>query len=125
MPVRVNAGYAGGMEEILQKARELGRTIGAHSRTVEFMAAARAVAADRAAQQLLNDFQQQIDALRQRQAAGQPIEPQDKRRAADLQARVADDEKLKTMLRTQADYVQMMQAVHAAIEEAVGEVAET
>ena len=106
------------MYDIIQQARELGRKIGAHERTQAFIKAAKAVAADREAQKLLNDFQEQIDKLRQKEASGQPVEPNDKRRAMELEMAVAGNDKLKDMMRTQANYIELMQTVQSAIDEA-------
>jgi cell fate (sporulation/competence/biofilm development) regulator YlbF (YheA/YmcA/DUF963 family) len=105
------------MDEIVSLAKELGRKIGAHPRTQAFVTAAKAVAADRDAQKILNDFQEQMEKIRDREAHRQPLEPADKRRAMELESQVAGNDKLKAMMRAQADYVQMMQSVHAAIDE--------
>src|SRR5262249_57619628 len=104
------------MEELIAAAKELGKKIGAHPRTEAFIGSAKAVADDRDAQKILNDFQEQMEKIRSREAMGQPVEPADKRRAMELEMQVAGNDKLKTMMRTQADYIQLMQTVQAAID---------
>jgi cell fate (sporulation/competence/biofilm development) regulator YlbF (YheA/YmcA/DUF963 family) len=106
------------MEDLIAQARELGRRIAAHPRTVDFLAAARSVAEDRDAQQILRDYQEQIGRIRELEGGGRPIEPQDKRRLAELEQRVAANEKLKQMMRLEADYLEMMHRVNAAIDDA-------
>ncbi len=109
------------MEDIVAHARELGKKIAAHPRCAQFMEAVRAVAQDKEAQQLLKDYQDHTRKIQELEAAGKPLEVADKRQLADSQALVAGNEKLKVMLRHQADYVEMMNRINGAIDEATGE----
>ncbi len=106
------------MQEIIAAAEQLGKLIGQHARTRAFLDAARAVAGDGDAQKLLREYQEHADRVRQLEASGRPIEPDDKRRMATLQENVASNDKLKAMLRAQADYLDMMNRVYQAIEPA-------
>jgi len=106
------------LDEIIDQARELGRKIAAHPRTKDFLAAARAVAEDRQAQDLLKTYQEAVNKIRTLQSAGKPIEPEDKRKVADAERGVAGDEKLKAMMKHQADYMELMQRVNGAIDQA-------
>jgi cell fate (sporulation/competence/biofilm development) regulator YlbF (YheA/YmcA/DUF963 family) len=106
------------MEDIIAHARELGKKIAAHPRCAKFMDAVRAVAQDKEAQQLLRDYQDQTRKIQELEASGKPIEVADKRQLADFQARVASSEKLKVMLKHQADYLEMMNGINGAIDEA-------
>jgi len=106
------------VEDLVAAAHALGRKIAAHPRTVEFMAAARAVSEDSPAQAILKKYQEQVSRVRLLEAEGKPIEPEDKRGLADCEAAVAGNDKLKEMMRRQADYVEMMHVVNQAIDEA-------
>jgi len=106
------------MQEIIADATALGKKIADHPRSKAFFEAARAVAADPAAQKLLKDYQQTAEKLHALEAAGKPLEPDDKRKLAAAQAELVSNEKLKMMLRTQADYLELMNRVQAAIDAA-------
>lgn len=106
------------MEDIIADARALGKKIAEHPRMKAFMTAARAVAEDNQAQDLLKRYQQQAEKFRGLEQANKPIEVGDKRALADSEAQVAGNELLKTMMKSQADYLEMMQRINAAIDEA-------
>src|SRR5262245_47261005 len=99
---------ADGLDEIVSQARELGKKIAAHPRTKDFLAAARAVAEDRDAQNLLKAYQDAVTKIRTLEAQGKPIEPEDKRKAADAERKVAGNDRLKDMMKFQADYLELM-----------------
>ena len=109
------------MEDIVAAAKELGRKIAAHPRCAEFMAAARAVAEDREAQAILRAYQDQARKIQMSEAAGKPIEVVDKHQLAECEMNVATNEKLKAMMKHQANYVEMMNRINAAIDEATQE----
>jgi cell fate (sporulation/competence/biofilm development) regulator YlbF (YheA/YmcA/DUF963 family) len=104
-------------DDILADARALGKKIAAHPRTKDFLAAARAVAEDREAQNDLKAYQDAVTRIRTLEAQGKPIEPEDKRKAADAERQVAANEKLKAMMKFQADYLELMHRINTAIEE--------
>lgn len=106
------------MEDIIAHARELGKKIAAHPRCADFMAAARAVAGDKQAQEILKAYQQQVRKIQELEATEKPIEPADKRKLADCEAAVAGNELLKKMIKHQADYVELMNRINGAIDEA-------
>jgi len=106
------------MEDIIAHARDLGKRIATHPRCAEFMAAARAVAEDKQAQEILKSYQEQTRKLQELSAAGKPIEVDDKHKLADCESQVAGNEKLKKMMKHQADYFEMMNRINQAIDEA-------
>lgn len=106
------------MDEIIAAARELGRKIAAHPRCAEFMAAARAVAEDKEAQAVLRSYQEQARRIQMLEAAGKPIEVADKHKLAECETNVAVNEKLKAMMKHQANYLEMMNRINGAIDEA-------
>ncbi len=107
------------MDDIITHARELGKKIAAHERTRAFMASARAVAEDKEAQSILGEYQQAVHRVQQLEASGKPIEVDDKRALAQREAALAGNEKLKAMMKHQADYLEMMHRINQAIDEAV------
>lgn len=106
------------MDDIIAHARELGKKIAAHPRTTAFMKAARAVAADKQAQEVLRAYQNQMKAIHELESAGKPVEVADKRKMADCEAAVASNNLLKEMMKHQADYLEMMNRINNAIDEA-------
>ena len=52
------------------------------------------------------------------EASGKPIEPEDKRRLADLHVKVIGSRIIKDLLKAQADYLELMTLVSQHIEEA-------
>ena len=106
------------MDDIIAHARELGRKIAAHPRCRDFIAAARTVAEDREAQGILRAYQEQLHRIQELEAGGKPIEVEDKHKLMDFQGKVAANEKLKTMMKHQANYLEMMNHINQAIDEA-------
>ena len=108
------------MDHIIAAARDLGKLIAAHSRTQAFLTAAKAVNDDTTAQTAMRAYQEIAERVQRLEYEGKPIEPADKRKLADAQAAVAGHPKLKDLSRHQADYLELMNRVNDAIEEAVG-----
>ena len=106
------------LEPIISQARELGKKIAAHSRTQGFLTAARAVAEDKEAQAILKSYQESVNKLRALEAGGKPIEPEDKRKVAEAERAMAGNDKLKSMMKEQANYLEMMHHINQAIDEA-------
>jgi len=82
-------------------------------------AAQKKVHDDAAAQKILKDYQQQANLIRRRESEGKPIEPDDKRKLAELERGMAANDALKAMMRAQADYLDLMNQVHEAIDAAL------
>jgi cell fate (sporulation/competence/biofilm development) regulator YlbF (YheA/YmcA/DUF963 family) len=106
------------LDAILQEARQLGEKLSQHPRIKEFQAAAKAVAEDREAQEVLRAYQDAVDRIASLESSGKPVEPEDKRKAADAQRQAAGNAKIKEMMKQQANYLELMHRVSAAIEEA-------
>ena len=104
------------MDEILGLACQLGKRIAEHPRGKAFREAQRALAEDSEAQSLLKEFNDQAQHIQALEAQNRPIEPEDKRKLADTQQRVAGNPYLSSYAKAQADYLEMMQQVSSAIE---------
>jgi len=107
------------MEDILELAGRLGRKIAEDSRGRRLSKARAELEADQTARDLLASFNEQQQKMLELEANGRPIEPEDKRRMADLHARVISSILIKDLLRAEADYAELMAAVSAKIEDGV------
>lgn len=108
------------MEEIVRHAERLGEAIAAHARCNALAEARAAFEKDEAARKLREDYDAAVDALQRKLAAGAVLEPEEKRREADLRARVAANATLTALVRAQADFQELMVTVNRALERAIG-----
>jgi cell fate (sporulation/competence/biofilm development) regulator YlbF (YheA/YmcA/DUF963 family) len=112
------------MDEILQLAAKLGATIGNDPKG-RAMAEARAqLERSSTDRQLLADYESTQQKLHNLEASGTPIEPDDKRRFADLHGRMISSPAIKSLLKAQADYMELMTVVSQTIEDAAMDVME-
>lgn len=109
------------VDDILDLAARLGKRIASDPRG-EAMARARgALDKSTADRKLLEDYQSQQQKVHELEVGGKPIEPEDKRRLADLHGKVISSQVIKDLLKAQMDYVELMSQVSNRIEqEAVG-----
>lgn len=105
-------------DRVFEAARNLGRLVAAHPHAAKYHAVLAAIRADADAQRLLGDYTRHIEALREKEETGQPIEVADKRKLEDLQSKVAMHPRLRELQMAQMDYVDLMRKVDAAIAEA-------
>ena len=109
------------MDEILDLAGRLGKRIAEDSRAKQMTAAQTALEKSLADRQLLNDYERQQQKIYELEVGGKPIEPDDKRRLADLHGRVVGSAVIKQVLKAQADFLELMTTVSQRIEqEALG-----
>ncbi len=104
------------IQELLAKAQALGEALAAHPRVKAYQAAQRAVRGDTLAQQLLQDYQSHLSHLSQLEGEHKPVEVADKHKLRDLENRIAAQDSLKVLMRTQADYVELMNQVNQTME---------
>lgn len=104
------------MEDILELASKLGKRIAGDERTQAFTRARQALDANIEARQMLADYEQTQRKVAQLEASGKPIEPDDKRKLVELHTKVVGNEVLKTLLKSQADFLQMMTLVSQKID---------
>lgn len=107
------------MDEIIAAAAALGKQIAAHPRARAFIDAARAVSGDAESQRILHDVRAHHERYGSLDESGGPADANAKQRWAELEAKVAGNEKIKAMLRCQADYMELMTRVHEAIDAAL------
>lgn len=104
-----------GTDQILTKARELGKLIAEHDAARKLADAVDRLKDDADAQRALNDFSRHLNALAEKQAAGKPIEVDDKRKLEQLQLAVAKNPLLRDLQVLQMDYLDLMRRVDDAI----------
>ena len=107
------------MESIVKQAEKLGEAIAGHARCQALTEAREALAKDEAARGLQADYDAATENLQKKMAAGEVLEPEDKRREADLRSRLAANETLVALIRAQADFHELMVTVNQALERAI------
>ncbi len=106
------------MDEILDLAKRLGERIAADPRGRQMADARAALDGSLQDRQLLQNYETQQQKIHDLEASGKPIEPEDKRRLADLHGKVIGSRIIKDVLKAQADYLELMTLVSQHIEEA-------
>lgn len=110
------------MEEIITDAESLGKKIAAHPKMRAYFDAVQAVKADSETEALLKSYQDKSREIDTKAAQGKPVEVDEKRVLAELQGKVASNEKIKTLVRCEADYMDLMRRINDAIDRATAEV---
>lgn len=86
------------------------------------VAAQHALEKSRADRELLADYERHQHKLMELESQGKPIEPEDKRRLADLHAKVTGSDVIKNLMKAQVDFLELFSAVTQRIEaEALGD----
>ena len=105
------------MTDILELSTRLGKQIASDPRGIRMKTTRDALEKSLPDRQLLSDYEQQQRKMMELEAAGKPLEPEDKRRLTDLHGKVISSTVLKDLLKAQADYLELMAMVTARIEE--------
>lgn len=113
------------IEDLLAKARALGEALAVHPCVRAHYDAQRAVHRDTGAQKLLEDYQTQLSHIRDLEAQRQPVDVAQKQKLHSLETQMAGHESLKALMRTQADYVALMNQVNRAIDDPLASLADT
>jgi cell fate (sporulation/competence/biofilm development) regulator YlbF (YheA/YmcA/DUF963 family) len=107
------------MEEALAAAAELGKQIAQDESFRSLRAAEEAVQGDAASQKILQDFDRQRRKIEDLERDGKPVEPEDKHEMIRLSDAVHSAPKLQELVRAQADYMELMNKVNKAIQQAL------
>jgi cell fate (sporulation/competence/biofilm development) regulator YlbF (YheA/YmcA/DUF963 family) len=107
------------MEEALAAAHELGKQIAQDGAFRRLRAAEDAVQADAASQKILEEFDRQRRKIEDLERAGKPVEPEDKHEMIRLSDAAHAAPKLQELVRAQADYMELMNKVNQAIQQAL------
>lgn len=105
------------MDEILDLATKLGKMMAADARAVAMATARKGLEDSPSERQLLSEYESQQQKMAGLEAAGKPLEPEDKRKLADLHGKVVSSEVIKELIKAQTGYVELMSAVSRRIEE--------
>lgn len=104
------------MDDILELATRLGKRIANDPRGVRLTEARAALDKSAADRQLIGEYESLSARMRECEMQGQPIEPADKRKLADLQSKVAASRVLKDLMKGQADLVELLHTAYERIE---------
>jgi cell fate (sporulation/competence/biofilm development) regulator YlbF (YheA/YmcA/DUF963 family) len=107
------------MENALAAAAELGRKIAQEEAFQRLRAAEGAVQHDAASQKILEEFERQRRKIEALEDARKPVEPEDKHEMIRLSDAVHGAPKLQELVRAQADYMELMNRVNKAIQQAL------
>lgn len=107
------------IQPILDKAKALGEALAAHPQVQSYVQAQQAVRSDQEAQQLLQQYQARAAEIQQKEAQGQAVEVDEKKQLKDIEAQMAGRDSLKGLMRSQTEYVNLMNQVNRAIDEPV------
>jgi len=105
------------MADIVDLAIQLGQALSGSDRFKRLKAEEKAVREDEAAKQLTKDLQTQGEKIAQLEANLQPVEVVDKQEMQRIQTEVASNEALKQFSAAHADWAELMNKVHDAIQE--------
>ena len=105
------------MDEILDLATRLGKRIAQDARASLMVDAQVALENSLTDRNLLGEYERQQQKVYELEAAGRPIEPEDKRKLADLHGKVVTSPIIKQVLKAQADFLEIMHAVSQRIEQ--------
>jgi len=102
-------------EQIIEAARQLGKQIAAHDAAQMVKQAVEKLKQDIEAQRVLNDHNRHLSTIAEKEAKGQPIEVEDKKRLGELQDLVIQNSVLRDFQVAQMDYLDLMRRVEAAM----------
>ena len=103
------------MEEIIKRAKELGKAISRHPRFAALMASRDAVQGDAEAKKVLEQYQEQVEKMPKLADEGKPVEVEDKHELARREQVLVSNETMKQFTKAQADYSELMQKMNDAI----------
>ena len=106
-------------DDLVKQARALGDAVAAHPRVRKFAEAQRGVGQDDSAKRLLADYQAAARRIQELESKQQPITPDDKHRLSDCERKMASNDALKTLMRAQADYLELMERVNRSMEDGI------
>lgn len=103
------------MDDVIELAKRLAHLLANHERTIAFRTAASAVEADPEASRVQREYAEAVETVREREVAGRPIEPEQKRALLAATDGVRKSPKLISMLEAHAAFSEMMEAVQTIL----------
>ena len=108
------------MDQVIKLAERLGKAIAETDRFTKLREVEKATRDDSDAQKALAEMESFQQEIARKEADGSPIEPEEKRRLADLRTKVHTNAGLQGLARAQADYMELMSRVNGTIREQLG-----
>ena len=105
------------MEQLIELARRLGEQITRHERFTLLKQAQSDVNEDTEAKELITQYQQHAEKIRQLEIQQKPVEVEDKHKLQNIEAKISTNERLKELTRRQVDFVEMMQKIKQTIDD--------
>ena len=102
-------------DEILDAAKKVGEMVAEHDASKKLASAIAALDKDADARQSMAAFNEFLQVLAQKEAAGQPIEVDDKRKLESLQQAVVMNIHLRNVQTAQMDYVDLLRKIDEQI----------
>lgn len=109
------------LEKILNKANELGHLLQQHEIVRRFRDLSERLERNQASRQLLEELAERAQVHEIKLRMGHPIEPDEKRRLAELEEQVEKDALIREFLATQGYYLHLMAQVNEAVSRPTGE----
>jgi len=106
-------------ERIQSLAQRLGEAIAGDERYLTLKKAKEAYEADQKAQSLEKDYDTVAATLRGKMEQKKPLEPEEKRKEADLRASVVANPTIQALLKAQVEFHQLMRKVNQTLEDAI------
>ncbi len=107
------------MDDVIELAKQLGQAVARHPHYIALREAEDAAAADPEAKALVEELARQQERLMRLSREQKPVEPEDKRKLADLQKRLMGNEKLKKAQAAQVNFKHLMDTLNRAIYDAL------
>src|SRR5210317_1770854 len=108
------------MDDVLELATKLSGAIARSTRFEDLRAAEKAVMEDEAAVAKIKERDELLVAFAEKERKVEPIEPEEKRKLAELDEFVKTNEKLAALSKAQADFQEMLNLVNQRITSALG-----
>jgi cell fate (sporulation/competence/biofilm development) regulator YlbF (YheA/YmcA/DUF963 family) len=110
------------MQDIIDLAERLGRTIAQSPQSVHLREARTAMEKEGDLVKTLNDYHAQADKIAQLEQTQKPVEVEDKRRLQDLHDRLVGSATFKKFMAAQVEYLDMMRKVNETLRKQLGDV---
>ncbi len=113
------------MEKIFELAKELGEALAAHPAVKQFIQTTETLQGDPDVRNILQQDRDMHEKIARKENEGKPIEPEEKRAIAELQTKMAGNEKIKKFMTAQMEYSNLMRRVNDLVMKPMQPPAET
>ncbi len=103
------------MADMMKLAEQLGDELAEHVDTKKFVAAQKKLADNEQAQEILNAYEEQAKKMQELEQQNKPIEPEDKHKLTDLQAKLHSEDAVKAFFSAQVNYADILRKVNEKV----------